>query len=43
VTAATDLLVVAASLEHLAHATDDLDAFSTVVIAWQWLGPRVSP
>jgi len=37
VTAATDLLVVAASPEHLAHATDYLDAFSTVVIAWQWL------
>ena len=37
VVAATDLLVVGASPQHLAHATDYLDAFSTVVIAWQWL------
>lgn len=37
VVAATDLLIVAASPQHLAHATDYLDAFATVVIAWQWL------
>jgi butyryl-CoA dehydrogenase len=37
VIAATDLLVVGASPQHLAHATDYLDAFATVVIAWQWL------
>lgn len=37
VVAATDLLVIGASPQHLAHATDYLDAFSTVVIAWQWL------
>ncbi|MBV8759551.1 MAG: acyl-CoA dehydrogenase [Deltaproteobacteria bacterium] len=37
VVAACDLLVVAASPQHLAHATDYLDAFSTVAIAWQWL------
>ncbi len=37
VVAASDLLVVAAQPQHLAHATDYLDAFATVVIAWQWL------
>lgn len=37
VVAATDLLIVAASPQHIAHATDYLDAFAIVVIAWQWL------